>query len=226
MGFFSSGNKKGGVIPDKFKQYWDSLKRGAGKKLLDFGGRQLAKDIKKRVEKGYRTTNITRSQGTLAAYALGKKPGHWPEKLQWHSTKPFQRSGLLIQSLEISKEGDDYVIRIDPDARYISHGDPADKMRILSVAGIAAQLEDPKAFAVTLTKRMRKYLALLGLKKGGGHKIGDALVIKPKPRPVWGPAARDANRMWLKFAIIINRYLNVQGPIRTPTGMHVKVKRR
>jgi hypothetical protein len=226
MGFFSSGNKKGGVIPDKFKEYWKSLKRGAGKKLLDVGGKRLAHNIKKRVEKGYKTTHITRSQGTLAAYALGKKPGVWPEKYQWHNTVPFRRSGLLIQSLELSKEGDDYVVRINPDARYTNHGDPADKRRALSVAGVAAQLEDPKEFAVTLTKKMRAYLAMLNPEAGKGMRIGDSIIIKPKPRPVWGPAAQDASRMWLKFAIFLNKHLMVQGPIRTPKDVHVKVKRR
>jgi len=176
--------------------------------VMDEGGKALQEELKKDIIQRYKKFSTQLHPLTQEAY---QNPATvLTPKRVWGSTRPFQRSGSLINAIEVAKVRTHkgfkakYKVHIHPLKQYLD-GDPWDKMRQLKIAQVARYLEEGATHYVRLTPAMRAYLARLRVGNTSGdtgqsHRKGDAgatnaqdagvsaLRIQLPARPVWGPA--------------------------------------
>ncbi len=154
--------------------------------------------VAKMVRAGYQSSSDIRKTGTLEAYAQGKSAGNIPRRKRWPGASSMDRAGMLVSAVTVKKSAAGYVITMDDAKSYASSGkgDPSDAVRGFNASAtrIAAQLEEPKSFTLPLTGRMLSYLQLLADGRAGAISRGPrsdadvqygAVVITPRPRPVW-----------------------------------------
>lgn len=180
------------------KDYLERLKRGAVNKIADTAALAYAKRLQEDVQRRYQQADYPRTPDTIATYSFGKIAGVSPERKQW-AGKSLVRSGELMNSVVVRSTSTGYAVMIDPGATYQS-GDPADTGKLIQM--VAAQMEDPQPIIVKVTKPMLAYLHMLpaGRTKGAGSStpsvtVGSTLMIEMNPKPIWGPASREAGKL-------------------------------
>lgn len=188
-----------------FLRYAKKLTKGRQLQAINKKGvHKLALEAAKAVRRGYAAADYGHTQGTLEAYAFGKKQGKGrkdgsggkPARRKYPSASSLNRSGTLKDSVVVramrnkGRKVGGYDVQIDPKKVYGAKADKADKG--ILVSRIAAQMENPRPIMVTLTPAMAAYLALIKGKdkdkqRTGSKKVGDVITITQKPRPVWEP---------------------------------------
>lgn len=201
--------------------------------------RQVANLARDAVAKGYLQSQgaAPHTYGTTLTYAFGKARGAVRDyRAPFPSARPGSRSGTLARNVIAhrmpGKRIVGHVAEIDPNKRYHGMGGSGDMGDVgKSMAWIAAELEEPRPAAITMTKtrRMQVYLMLLYDGRAGerfspkyhilnNYPVG-TIIIQRKPRPIWETVFRG---MMKSMPAIVSKSFGVrfmQAVYRSRQGM-------
>lgn len=155
----------------------------------------------KYVREGYQNfRERLRVDSTRQIYAQGKLPGVTPARGVFEADSDLHRTGKLAESVKMLHKGRYcYAVEIDPKATYTP--DPFEAGRNYPVAAVASQLEAPRPEIIRITRQALNFLFAVkdGINGVGGGRVGmrapsdqivDFVIVRQRPRPVWGPAHR------------------------------------
>lgn len=192
----------------EFQRYVRELVRGDLKKIHGAAGYAVARAARKMIQEAYHRSAYPHTNATRITYALGKRAGSTPARRTW-AGKSLVRSGQLAASIVVKKRAKGYSVEIDPKKTY-TRGDPADAGK--RIQQIAAQMEDPRPIAVTVTHAMLGYLHSLGPRAGGqpgtrSLQVGSVLLIQQTPKKVWEPTYRRLGKLKPVYYKTFHKYL-------------------
>ena len=213
----------------KFERYLANMRGPGMKKALNLGSYKISNYLGSIVAHAYAAATYKRHDLTLAAYldpATGKAP--------WKEASPLTRSGSLSKGVEVVRiRNGVWSVQIDPNAIY-DKGDPQDAARGVQLAKIAEWMEFGKEFVVKWTPKMRAYMAMLSRKHQGGSDGGSdssssgggggtEFLVKIPPKPIWGPAFKQARKAVRKVIPELSFWLGIDKIDKVPT---IRVRRR
>lgn len=198
----------------QFAEHVSGLAKGDLKNIHRHAAWTFAKHVRGKIEEAYETADYPLRRSAVDRYTSPPKQGsRTADARKYTGTRPLERSGLMSRSVVVRRRADSYFVQIDPAKVY-----PDGKR----VAFIAERLEQGWNFTVRMTKATLAYLhaSKPELKGSRRIKLGDTVVIRQKPRPIWEQTFKKLRSWKHVYHQVITRWLEQHG--NNPSSMQLK----